>query len=136
MPTLPNVKTFLIADQVFPQASGKWCVIGVFDRIVAARFPVVHPSLGLFLTISDAEGDYEVKVEFRNEESKVLAEFGGIRLTAPHRLATVPFGVQTDNLKLPAPGRYSFVPYFNGEPVVTGDIHLEAVHLEQGKRRE
>lgn len=130
MPGPPNVRSFLIADQVFQQSSGKWCVIGVFDRVMSLRFPTLHHSVGLFVVVSDAEGVYDVKVEFRNSKDQVLGAFEGLKLQVTSRLSTVSFGIQTHNLPIPAPGKYFFKLYFNGELAHT-DIPLEAVLLEK-----
>ena len=129
MPNRPVLKNFLIADTVFRQDTGKWCIIGVFNGIVAARFPVLHPSLGLFLTLGDAEGDYAVRVEFRNNRDQVLGAFEGVSLKIANRLQDAHFGIQTHNLAIPAAGRYFFKLFFNQEPVL-GDIPVDAVLLE------
>jgi len=132
MPQIPSVRSFLIADLVFQAMSRKWCVIGVFDRILAPKFPVVHPSLGLFVVLSDAEGEYAVRVEFCSADEQVLAVFEGIRLNVTDRLASVSFGLQTNHLPIPAPGRFFFKLYFNGERAPT-DIPIEAAVVAPAK---
>jgi hypothetical protein len=94
----------------------------VFDRLFSDRFPVVHPSLGIFLVLSDAQGKYDIRVEFRNAADQILSAMEGIRLEVPHRLVRVVFGVQTRLLPVPAPGNYFFKLFFNG--VFTMDIPL------------
>ena len=132
-PPPPSLRSFLIADQVFQQASGKWCIIGVFDRIWAMSFPARHPSLGLFIVLADAEGHYDVKIEFRDAEDGVLTTIEGIKIKVESPLATVNFGLQTSDLPLPSPGRYFFKLYFNGE-MATVDIPIEASLAESQKR--
>lgn len=131
MPSLPSISSFLIADSVFQQKNGKWCIIGIFDRIQAPRYPVLHHALGLFVRLSDAAGDYDVKVEFRNSTDQVLAVFGGVHLHVAHRLSPVTFGIQTHNLPIPAAGRYFFKLFFNEEAAPV-DIPLEAAIAEKG----
>lgn len=125
----PSVSSFLIADQVFRQDTGKWCIIGVFNRILAGRFPCVHPSLGLFVRLSDALGDYEVRVDYCDSEDRVITKLEGIRLNVRDRLANVELGIQTYNLPIKAPGRYFFRLYFNNE-LAGGDIALEVAKGE------
>ncbi len=127
MAAIPYVRALLVADSVFQQAdTGKWCVIGAFDRIWANRYPIIHHSLGLFVVLGDAEGDLEVKFEFRNGQDQVLGIIGGVHLQIPHRLATITFGIQTNQLVVPAPGKYFFRIYFNGEQS-PNDIPIDAV---------
>lgn len=131
MPSLPHISSFLIADQVFQQMGGKWCAIGVFDRMSAAQFPAIHASLGLFFVLSDASGAYDLRVEFRNDKDQVLGAFGGVKIEVPGRLARVYVGLQTANLFVPAPGRYFFKLFFNGEQALE-DIPVEAVTTGSG----
>jgi len=128
VPLIPKLQSFLIADSVFQQKSGKWCIIGIFDRIFVKQFPALHHSLGLFIVVSDAQGDYSVKVEFRNAADQILALFEGIQLSIQDRLANVGFGVQTHNLVIPSPGKYYFKLYLNNE--VLDDRPVEAVQME------
>lgn len=128
-PLLPSVNSFLVADQVFQQTSGKWCIIGVFDRVLSPRYPTTLPALGLYVTLSDAEGVYDVRVEFRDSGDRVLAVMGGIHMEVSSRLAQVGFGVQTYSLPIPKAGRYLFRLFFNDEPAAS-DIVLESNLLE------
>jgi hypothetical protein len=128
VPLTPKLQSLLIADTVFQQKSGKWCVIGIFDRILVKQFPALHHSLGLFIVVSDAQGEYNVKVEFRNSSDQILALFEGIKLNIQDRLANVGFGVQTHNLVIPSPGKYYFKLYLNDE--FLDDRLVEAVKME------
>lgn len=128
-PVEPLVKSFLLADSVFRQEAGKWCLIGIFNRIQAASFPTVHHSLGLYVELTDAEGEYDVVVEFWDAANQCLARFEGIHVEVADRLAGVQFGFQTYGLPLPSPGRYYFKLFFNGLEV-RSDI---PVIVEQGE---
>lgn len=125
MPAPPSVTSFLLADQVFRQESGKWCLIGVFNRILAPCFPVTHHSLGIFIVLADAKGDYDLKLEFRDGDDRVLSVFEGIRVSVPDPLRTVEVGIQAMNLALKTPGRYFFKLWANGELVK--DLPVDAV---------
>jgi len=129
-PPLPHLRDFLIADQVFQQSGGKWCIIGVFDRVSAHRFPAVHHSLGLYLRLSDARGDYDVRVEMEDSSGRRLAKIEGIKLSTKDPLAEVGFGIQAHGLPLPAPGTYYFKLFFNDQ-VFAEDIKLTAVEVPE-----
>ncbi|MDA0837814.1 MAG: hypothetical protein O3B01_13590 [Planctomycetota bacterium] len=127
MPVTPKLKSYLIADMVFRQDNGKWCVIGVFDKILAPKYPVIHGTLGLFMQVTDAEGDYNVGIEFRDSEDRCHSILPSLKLQVRNRLATVEFGMQTRQLIIPAPGNYRFCLSFNGE--VIDDIPLSAIEI-------
>ncbi len=90
-------------------------MIGIFDRIHSRGFPFVHPALALYIKLSDAEGDYGIKIEFTNDGGKKLGIFEGLKLNVPSKLDTPDFGIQTRNLTIPAPGKYNFDLYFNDQ---------------------
>ncbi len=116
MPVKPQIKSFLIADQVLQEkGTNKWSAIGIFDTIYASSFPCVHPSLALYIRLSDGEGDFDIKVEFYDEAERALAIFKGFKLVVRDRLANPDFGIQTKSLPVPQPGRYTFRLYFNDE---------------------
>ena len=127
----PMLKSFVIADSVFQQSvTNKWCIIGIFQRIQATKFPVLHQSLGLYVSVGDAQGEYDVRVDFRNAEDKRLASFSGLHLQVKDRLAEVNFGIQTRDLIIPSPGKYHFFLHFNTDQI--GQIPLEAVVIKPG----
>lgn len=118
IPVKPVIKSFLIADMVIQeQNTNKWSAIGIFDSMHATKFPFKYYSLGLYICLADAEGDYKIRVEFCDAESRKLALFEGITLTVPSRLQSSGFGIKTTNLPIPKPGKYNFDLYFNDQHV-------------------
>ncbi len=110
----PQVITFLIADNVIQEkGTNKWSVIGIFDRIYAVKFPYLHTHMALYIKFSDAEGEYNVRVEFTDSEGKKLSVFKGIKLKVNSKLDYPDFGIKTQNLIIPKPGKYHFDLYFN-----------------------
>lgn len=116
MPPTPVVKAFLLADSVLQdRATGKWTVVGIFDRLLAAAFPCVHPNLAIYVKLADAQGRYRVRLEFRDSEDRLVTSLEGIELEVPDRLKTFDFGLPTSGLRLEKPGRYQFQLCLNGE---------------------
>ncbi len=133
------VKSFLVADGVIQdRATGKWSVIGIFDRIFSPQFPCVHPVVAIYVKLSDALGRYKVRVEFRDaSEDRCVSAFEGIDLaervtekmgfTPRDRLQGVEFGIQTHGLPLQKPGRYLFQLYLNDEYVASSPLTVVKV---------
>ncbi|KHE91405.1 MAG: hypothetical protein K8F52_06920 [Candidatus Scalindua rubra] len=130
-PVKPVIKSFLIADTVIQeQISNKWSAIGIFDRLYSTRFPLKHHSLSLYICLADAEGDYNIRVEFCDAESRKLALFEGITLNVPSRLQSVDFGIRTRDLPIPKAGKYSFDLYFNDQSAGSVQLSVEKVELK------
>src|SRR3990167_7023290 len=90
----PTVKAFLLADSVFQQKNGKLCIVGVFDKLYATRFPVVHPSMGLYVKLADAKGSYRVRADIENSEGQQIARLDGINVTAHDRAEEGGIGIE------------------------------------------
>lgn len=124
----PVVQSFLVADAVIQdRATGKWSVIGIFDRLLAPSFPCVHPSLAVYARLADAQGTYAVRIEFRDSEDRCVASIDGIRVEVPDRTRTVDFGVVARGLRLERPGLYHFQLYLNGEFAASVPLEARAV---------
>ena len=124
----PVIKAFLIADQVFQQVGGKWCITGVFTKIHTAGFPSRHPSLGVFVVVDDAEGDYDVRLEMRDHAQKLITKLEGFKVQIPSRKDQGEFGIQTHMLLIPKPGRYFLQLYFNDDQV--SEAYFDAALLK------
>src|SRR6187399_925453 len=74
----PQLLAWLTCDGVhIDPGSGKHTVLGVFSNIHGERFPLVHPLMFWFLTITDcAPGDHRLKISmgFNNATPQKLIE--------------------------------------------------------------
>ncbi len=125
-PPKPAFSSFLIADTVIQEnVTGKWSVIGIFDKIYTNHVPFSFPKLGLFICITDAVGEYGIRVEFLDDNDKKLSQFEGIQLEIKDRLSSVGFGIQTSNLPIPKLGKYNFDLYFNDDYIKSMPLNVE-----------
>jgi hypothetical protein len=67
----PQVLAWITCDGVhIDPASGKHTILGIFSNIRARQFPVVHPFMIWFLTLSDvAQGAHKIRISFGLEPS-------------------------------------------------------------------
>lgn|ERR1041384_1550730 len=122
----PVISSFLIADAVIQdRLTGKWSVIGIFDKIYGPAFPCVHPSLALYVKFADAQGRYRVRVEFRNADDKVVSAFERIEFEVKDRRQGGDFGVTTHGLPLEKPGRYHFQLYLNDDFAASAPLDVQ-----------
>lgn len=112
----PEILTFLIADQVIQEkGTNKWSAIGIFDHIYSDQFPLVHQNLGLYVRLTEANGDYKIRIELVDSNNHKLGIFEGINLKIDSPLLAFDFGIQTRNLHIPKPDKYHFDLYFNDQ---------------------
>ncbi len=129
---MPEVKAFLIADQVIQEkGTNKWSLIGVFDRVAAARFPTSRPTLGIYIKLADVRGRLDLAIEFRDANDRMLNRLEGIKVETSGPAGTVDLGLQTFNLAIPAAGKYHVVLYINRE--LAQMVPIDAVGIEASK---
>jgi hypothetical protein len=91
--------------------TGKMSLIGVFENISAARFPVVHRALTVYAKLADAEGEYAIRLELlRLDDSHMVAQ-GTLRAAFADRMTPGELTVNLENLGFERPGRYEFRLY-------------------------
>lgn len=111
----------ILADEANVSQEGKLNVLGIFDRIAAAEFPVVHPRM-VFAFRAEAEaGDagrvFPVRVTLRSPTDELLfdakGELGAPRV-GPGEFTTTNQVFTLVGLQFPGPGRYRFVVEIGG----------------------
>ena len=128
MPRPPVVKSFLMADSVIQdRMTGKWSIIGVFDRVMAPRYPTFHSPLAFYIKFADAEGVYKIRMELRDADDRRIGLIEGIQLEAKVAVQSVDIGFPAPPLGLERPGKYQFQLYANDEFLAS--VPLESVQV-------
>lgn len=112
----------ILADEANVSQEGKLNVLGIFDRIAAAAFPVVHPKLIFAFRVqadaSDGGRTFPVEITMEAPDGTVIFEANG-EIGAP----IVPAGEFTTfnqlfnlvGIQFPAPGVYRFIVRIENE---------------------
>ena len=130
-----EVDLALLADAATIDASGKLNILGVFDRLTAASFPVQHPHLVLILRFSAGVpemGKHQVEIRLRDPAGKEAMSIDGeMQLGAgPRALAQgvkVPHILHLDGLVFPTGGAYYFEVRVDGEHHVSVPLTVHAM---------
>jgi hypothetical protein len=102
-------------------------LIGIFNRIVAPRYPVRHDRLHAFVALTDGRGEYAARMQIRGPKGEVIfGSDGKIFLADPLAVAEINFLVR--GLVIPEPGRYVVEFICEGELLV--DRVFDAVVAE------
>lgn len=109
---LSKVPPFFLAVLVCDEAmrdrrTGKTSLIGIFDRITVATFPTSRP-MSLYMRLIDAEGYYQMRIEFVHADKDVLLTRVEGTINSPDRSVALEAIYQTPPLPIPEPGRYEF----------------------------
>ena len=103
-------------------ATGKHTILGVFSNIRAHRFPVTHPFMIWFLTLTDcAAGAHKLRISM------------GLDATNPQPLLERPFDSQSPlhrinlinelrNLRFEQPGDYAIVIEVDDDPILATSL--------------
>jgi hypothetical protein len=91
--------------------TGKMSLIGIFENITAARFPVVHRALTVYAKLGDAEGDYAIRLELLRLDDNHMVAQGTLRASFGDRMTPGELTVNLENLGFERPGRYEFRLY-------------------------
>lgn len=125
----PKVNALLICDQVIvDKYSGKKSLIGIFENINAKKFPVQHPSLAIYASLTDAAGVYSIKVTI-NEliENTIIGEATIPEMKFTDRLGLNEIIMNLQGLRFNQEGKYALNLYANDEIIATKTFLLQTV---------
>jgi len=128
MHSKPQLLTWLTCDGVhIDPGSGKHTILGIFSNIQARQFPVTHPFMIWFLTITDcASGAHKLKISMglgpRNMLPLLERPFES--QSPLHRINLIN---EIRNLTFPAPGDYSLLIEIDDEPLLATNIAVTPV---------
>ena len=128
MHSKPQLLAWLTCDAVhIDPGSGKHTILGVFSNIQARQFPVMHPFMIWFLTISDcASGQHTLKISMglSPTQMQALLERPFESQSPLHRINLIN---EIRNLSFPAAGDYSLLIEIDDEPLLATNIAVTAV---------
>jgi hypothetical protein len=119
----PQLLVWLLCDGVhIDPATGKHTILGVFSNIKARAFPVIHPFMVWFITLTDVSpGEHRIRISM------------GLDPTAMTELIHRPFQSQSPlhrinlinemrNLRFEKPGDYSILIEIDDEPLLATNL--------------
>jgi hypothetical protein len=124
------VKSFILCDKIIRDQleGGKFCAIGIFDRIRAPAFPCQHGPFGLILAVADAVGEYNFVMDLVHiETDQLIARAAFPKFISEDPLNSVNIGLQFPRLQFPSPGRYEFRLSSDGRFIERRDLERTLV---------
>jgi hypothetical protein len=119
----PQLLAWLLCDGVHVDPSnGKHTILGVFSNIMAKRYPVVHPHMVWFMTLTDvAPGTHRIKISMSLDptDPKPLIERP---FESQGPLARINLITEVRNLTFQEPGEYSILIEVDDEPLLATSL--------------
>ncbi|HTL48067.1 MAG TPA: hypothetical protein VL688_08430 [Verrucomicrobiae bacterium] len=113
---IPKTNAMLICDYVITeQETNKKSLIGIFENIGAVKFPFMHPSLSVYIKLTEARGTYRFRLDLVNLQSNAVTGQGEIPndITIDSPLTSHELVFNLRGLKFMEPGEYEFRIYAN-----------------------
>ena len=108
-PPHPVLNAMLVCDMALrEEGTGKVSLIGIFENINAASFPSVHPELSVYAKLTDADGEYVLRLELIQLEKARIIASGETTITPSDRMGSVELSFNLRNLVFQEPGLYEF----------------------------
>lgn len=109
-----TVEILAICDAATTNPEGKLNILGAFDTIRSARFPVAHPqcAIALRMRFSRAEtGKHEVRISITDDDGKaIMPELQGVmnvRMRDEEVSAVTNFVINLQQVRFGKPGNYA-----------------------------
>lgn len=126
-----HVSFAVLADAAAIDLGGKASILGIFNQIAAAKFPIHHPQLSLVLQFMGGAqdiGDHELVVRILDPDGQEINGLTG--LLAFHAVpgiqdgVIVPHIIRMSGLVFEKPGRYSVDVLLDGEHQVSTPLTI------------
>ncbi len=125
-------KLFLatLCDDVREEKTGKFSLMGLFDRFIVADFRAPLPTFWLFVQVGcDREGEHELTVEFRQIDGPSVLradlKHGIAGKSSVTGLCHANVNLRLERIVIPGPGIYEFTLRSDGDDV--GSLPVEVV---------
>ena len=119
MQSKPQVLVWLTCDGVhIDPGTGKHTILGVFSNIHARQFPVTHPFMVWFLTLSDIPaGEHHIRISMGNDPT-ALRPLIERPFQSAGQLQRINLINEIRNLSFQHPGDYSILIEVDEEPLL------------------
>lgn len=123
MQSKPQVLVWITCDGVhIDPSSGKHTILGVFSNIRARQFPVVHPFMIWFMTLSDVpQGEHKIKISLGLDPANATPIIDR-KFESQSPLQRINLINEIRNLSFSAPGDYSLIIEVDDEPLLATNI--------------
>lgn len=116
--TKPSPIALVVCDNVYKESSGKSALVGLFNSIRAKKFPVAHPRLCVYVSVTDIHPSTTFKLDIvHSETDQSVVTLQGPPLKGADPTTICDFTFEIKNIVFPEPGRY-YIRFFGNEYIL------------------
>ncbi len=134
----PDVLSLLVCDQILiDRLTGKTSLIGLFSTIGVARFPVRHPQLCVFASLTDGRGKTPVEITIIDSEdarAPVVSGIAQVEFKNPHAVACL--NLHFNGLVFPEPGGYRVQLKCHGDLLREARLYLAKARRPKPRKKD
>ena len=113
--TKPVPIALVVCDNIYRESGGKTALVGLFNRITSAKFPVRHPRLCVYVSVTTARPDTRFKLDIVHAETDdPVAVLQGPPPEGADPTTICDFNFSFSNLEFKEPGRY-YIRFWGNE---------------------
>ncbi len=123
----------VICDTIIEdKATGKKTLVGLFDRLFSGRFPCVHPSMSVFVTLTGSRGTFPCEVICTHTDDATIAfsAKGEVKLLDPRQVVDLVFRLQ--GVRFPKEGNYWLRFHVEGIPIMMRTLLVRRQPASEG----
>ena len=135
----PVVLSINVCDTIIrDEPTKKVSLIGLFSAINAITFPATHPSMHVYIALTNGHGSYKLNIQLVREEDNhiIVGMEGGIKFMTP--LQVLELNLQWGGIQFEKPGFYHFEVICNGtlagaRKFIVSQIQQQNPHTKETK---
>lgn len=103
----PTPIALVVCDNIYQEQGGKTALVGLFSRIAAQKFPVRHPRMAVFASVTGLRKGSTAKLEIVHaEDDQVIVSAEGPFPEDADPVSVVDMSFILNNVVFPEPGIY------------------------------
>lgn len=113
--TKPSPIALVVCDNVYTESRGKVALVGLFNQIQVAKFPVKHPRLCVYVSVTDVHRKTTFKLDIvHSETDREVASLKGPPPQSTDPTTICDFNFVLENLVFKEPGLY-YIRFWGNE---------------------
>lgn len=104
----PTLIALVVCDNIYREPGGKTALVGLFGCIRAHKFPVTHPRMAVYASVTGLRKGSRAKLDIvhAEDDSRVVVSAEGPFPDEVDPLSIVDINFILNNVKFPEPGTY------------------------------
>lgn len=111
----PDLQFSVLCDDVRREDNGKLMLIGLFEMVAGAQYPMQYPGMAVVNRWTNGLGEYQQKVRVVDSANAVVVETLPSPVVLPDMRANVTAVSLMRNIPIPRPGRYWIEVLLDGD---------------------